>query len=161
MAAGRKKAGANRNPVFQVQEDAARSEQKKSNQDRSMSASDKRIMAFVRAKEAQEEQQLKEDRKRKRNEARARAGSRAVPPSKVTVRKVEPSPNGHRSSLKQVPENHEVKPPKWTTMGSSRKVSKPSDSKPEFIPRNLRDAVKGSDGKLRTTSDHKGRNWRP
>ena len=46
MAAGRKKAGVNRNPWFQVQQDAARGE-KKEWQRKSMSARDKRYLKFL------------------------------------------------------------------------------------------------------------------
>lgn len=157
MAAGRKKAGAIRNPSAQVQSDAARSGQKKSRRARSMSASDKRIVAFLDAKDARESREAKSERKVTRKAGRS---SPNPPPSKVTVRKVEPSPSGQSISLKPPIGTDQVKGPQLIGRSSMGRISPNSREDSEFVPRHLRDAVRGSDGKLRTSRDPKGRPWK-
>lgn len=117
--------------------------------------SDRRIEEYFRKQRAQERKELAEKKKR---EAKAWAKTNQPPaPSKVEVRKVAPRPKRAEYLLKKKQETgskFEVVRPREE--GTS---SKPPAPKPEFVPRHLRDAVRGEDGRLKTARDHKGRPW--
>ena len=86
------------------------------------------------------------------------APKKVAPSRKVTVRRVEPKPNQDKGSLKDLPTEEPTEVQKW--LSQTPKRTAPKSEGTGFIPRHLRDATRGPDGKLRTAVDHKGRTWR-
>lgn len=117
--------------------------------------SDRRIEAYFREQRAQERKALEEKKKR---ELRAWAKAKQPPtPSKVEVKKVEPRPKKAEFLLK---EEHQEKSRFGVVRAPERSTaSKPAPPKPEFVPRHLRGAVQGEDGRLKTVRDPNGRTW--